>query len=88
MIKREVDKIVFNIALSQGITSWLFWRLRFPKQFRWVIERTLAWFDGFRKLTRNYEASVKLLKRRLTSLLSNFSIIMSNIKNHLNSNIF
>ena len=26
-----------------------------PKPLRWVVERTFAWLDGFRRLTRNYE---------------------------------
>ena len=25
------------------------------KPLRWVVERTFAWLDGFRRLTRNYE---------------------------------
>ena len=28
-----------------------------PKPLRWVVERTFAWLDGFRRLTRNYEIS-------------------------------
>lgn len=30
-----------------------------PKPLRWVVERTVAWLDGFCRLTRNYEASVE-----------------------------
>ncbi len=26
-----------------------------PKPLRWVVERTFAWLDGFRRLSRNYE---------------------------------
>ena len=26
-----------------------------PTPLRWVVERTFAWLDGFRRLTRNYE---------------------------------
>ena len=26
-----------------------------PKSMRWVVERTFAWLDEFRRLTRNYE---------------------------------
>lgn len=26
-----------------------------PRPLRWVVERTFAWLDGFRRLTRNYE---------------------------------
>lgn len=26
-----------------------------PKPLRWVVERTFAWLDGFRRLARNYE---------------------------------
>jgi transposase len=26
-----------------------------PKSLRWVVERTFAWLDEFRRLTRNYE---------------------------------
>ena len=28
-----------------------------PQPLRWVVERTFAWLDGFRRLTRNYEIS-------------------------------
>lgn len=28
-----------------------------PKPLRWVVERTFAWLDRFRRLTRNYEQS-------------------------------
>lgn len=30
-----------------------------PKPLRWVVERTFAWLDSFRRLTRNYEASAE-----------------------------
>lgn len=30
-----------------------------PKPLRWVVERTFAWLDNFRRLTRNYEASAE-----------------------------
>ena len=26
-----------------------------PKPLRWVVERTFAWLDAFRRLVRNYE---------------------------------
>lgn len=30
-----------------------------PKPFRWVVERTFAWLDGFRRLARNYEQTTE-----------------------------
>ncbi|WP_290396645.1 transposase, partial [uncultured Bacteroides sp.] len=48
-----------------------------PKPLRWVVERTFAWLDGFRRLTRNYEqtedsaeemidfATIKLLTKHI-----------------------
>lgn len=48
-----------------------------PKPLRWVVERTFAWLDGFRRLTRNYEetdesaeemidfATIKLMLRHI-----------------------
>lgn len=48
-----------------------------PAKKRWVVERTFAWLDGFRRLTRNYEqtedsaeemidfATIKLLTKHI-----------------------
>ena len=55
-----------------------------PAKKRWVVERTFAWLDNFRRLCRNYEettasanemlmvAAVVLTLRKLTSVNNNF----------------
>ncbi|MDY2916771.1 MAG: transposase, partial [Muribaculaceae bacterium] len=55
-----------------------------PAKKRWVVERTFAWLDNFRRLCRNYEettasanemlmvAAVVLSLRKLTSVNNHF----------------
>lgn len=70
-IKRDFD-IELEIANTPNGTRGFT-----PKPLRWVVERTFAWLDGFRRLTRNYEqteesaeemidfATIKLLTKHI-----------------------
>ena len=70
-IKRDFE-IELEIANTPNCTRGFT-----PKPLRWVVERTFAWLDGFRRLTRNYEqteesaeemidfATIKLLTKHI-----------------------
>lgn len=50
-IKRDFDIDIEVCSTPNGANGFT------PKPLRWVVERTFAWLDGFRRLTRNYESS-------------------------------
>ncbi len=49
-VKEKLDKI---INISERISSG--WELQ---PVRWVVERTLSWFNGQRRLAKDYEISI------------------------------
>lgn len=48
-IKKVFDIDIEVCATPNGVNGFT------PKPLRWVVERTFAWLDGFRRLARNYE---------------------------------
>lgn len=48
-IKDELDIDIEVCSTPNGVNGFT------PKPLRWVVERTFAWLDGFRRLARNYE---------------------------------
>lgn len=63
----EIDKDIkrdFQIDLSvsntpNGTKGFI------PKPLRWVVERTFAWLEGFRRLARNYEESTEVAEEMI-----------------------
>ena len=47
-----------------------------PKPLRWMVERTFAWLDAFRRLVRNYEQTDESAEERI-----DFATIKLLIKN-------
>lgn len=54
-----------------------------PKSLRWVVERTFAWLDGFRRLTRNDEQTNESAEEMIDFATVKFLInhIFNNYKN-------
>ena len=54
-----------------------------PEAFRWAVERTFAWLNRQRRLTRNYEKTV--LSQQSINYLANIRLCLRRVlKNHLN----
>lgn len=79
-----IDEVKKNFGIDVEITHSNYSGVFVPAKKRWVVERTFAWLDNFRRLCRNYEettssanemlmiAAVIISLRKLTSVNNHY----------------